>query len=218
MIMPKKAIIFDFDGLILDTETPQADVWRDLFNQVGANFDLQVYNSIIGGFNSDVYRPEVEIARLLDDGRSPEALLMDVQVEMTERIMQNPINPGVLEVLDEARQRGIITAVGSSSPCDWVQGHLERLGLIDRFETVVTYDDVAEPKPSPEIFELVLKRLDVKAENAIVLEDSANGVLAASRANIRSVAVPNAVTSVMDFSLASEVLQSLLDLDLDKYF
>ena len=158
------------------------------------------------------------MAKLLNDGRSPEELLLHVQEAQLERILANPINPGVVEVLDEARQRGILTAVGSSSPCDWVKGHLERLSLFERFETVVTYDDVNEPKPSPEIFELVLKRLDVKPDDALVLEDSANGVLAASRANIRVVAVPNSVTEVMDFSLANEVLGSLLELDLNRYF
>ena len=216
--MTRRAIIFDFDGLILDTETPQAEVWREMFSKVGADFDLKVYNSIIGGFKSDVYRPEVELAKILNDGRSPEKLLLQVQEAQLERILSNPINPGVIEVLDDASQRGIVAAVGSSSPCDWVQGHLKRLGLFDRFETVVTYDDVSKPKPSPEIFELVLKRLNAEAKDVIVLEDSANGVLAAHRANLRVVAVPNAVTEVMDFSLASEVLSSLLELDLNKYF
>ena len=216
--MTRQAIIFDFDGLILDTESPQVEIWHELFARTGAEFDLKAYHSTVGGYNSDVYRPEVELAKLLNDGRSPEELLLQVQEAQLERIRQNPINPGVIEVLDDAMQRGIITTVGSSSPCDWVQGHLKRLGLFDRFETVVTYDDVSEPKPSPEIFKLVLKRLNLKAEDVIVLEDSANGVLAAHRANLRVVAVPNAVTEVMDFSLASEVLSSLLELDLNKYF
>lgn len=216
--MPRQAIIFDFDGLILDTESPQAEVWFELFKSAGAEFDLKVYNSIIGGFNSDEYRPEVELAQLLNDGRSPEELLFQVQEAQLERILANPINPGVIEILDDARERGILTAVGSSSPREWVHGHLKRLGLFDQFETVVTYDDVNNPKPSPEIFELVLKRLGVEADNAIVLEDSVNGVLAANRANIRVVAVPNEVTKVMDFSLANEVLDSLLELDLNKYF
>lgn len=216
--MPWQAIIFDFDGLILDTETPQADVWHSLYASVGVEFNLKTYNSIIGGFNSDLYRPEVELANLLNDGRSPDELLLQVQEAQLGRILANPINPGVIELLHQAEQRGILTAVGSSSPRNWVKGHLERLGLLDRFETIVTYDDVSQPKPSPEIFELALDRLKVKAENAIVLEDSANGVLAASRANIRVVVVPNAVTQMMDFSLATEVLNSLLDFDLDKYF
>jgi HAD superfamily hydrolase (TIGR01509 family) len=216
--MTRQAIIFDFDGLILDTESPQAEVWHDLFTSAGAEFDLKVYNSIIGGFNSDVYRPEVEFANLVNDGRTPADVLTEVEIAQNALIMAKPLNPGVVDVLDEAKRRGIVVAVGSSSPAFWVHGHLSRLGLLDRFETVVTYDDVSEPKPSPEIFELVLNRLGVKAEDAIVLEDSANGVLAAHRADIRVVAVPNTVTQVMDFSLASEVLDSLCELDLEKYF
>jgi HAD superfamily hydrolase (TIGR01509 family) len=194
----RQAIIFDFDGLILDTESPQAEVWRDLFSSAGVDFDLKVYNSIIGAFDSDVYRPEVELAKQFNDWRTPADILRYVELTQDALIMAKPLNPGVFEVLDEAKRRGIVVAVGSSSPQRWVQGHLERFGLFDRFETVVTSDDVNEPKPSPEIFELVLKRLDVKAEDTVVLEDSANGV--------------------MDFSLANEVLNSLLEFDLDKYF
>lgn len=216
--MTRQAIIFDFDGLILDTESPQAEVWHDLFTSAGADFDLKVYNSIIGGFNSDVYRPEVELAKLFNDGRTPADVLTQVELTQNALILAKPLNPGVLDVLDEAKRRGIMVAVGSSSPSAWVHGHLRRLGLLDRFETVVTYDDVSEPKPSPEIFELVRERLGIAAGDAIMLEDSANGVLAAHRANIRVIAVPNTVTRVMDFSLACEVLDSLLELDLDKYF
>lgn len=216
--MTRQAIIFDFDGLILDTESPQAEVWRDIFIRAGAPFDLQVYNSIIGSFDSDVYRPEVVIADLINDGRTPLDVLTQVELAQNELILAKSLNPGVLEVLEEAKRRGILTAVGSSSPSVWVNGHLSRLGLKDRFEAIVTVDEVSLPKPSPEIFELVLKRLGVKAEDALVLEDSFNGVLAANKANIRVVAVPNPVTEVMDFSLANEVLESLLELKLSNYF
>jgi HAD superfamily hydrolase (TIGR01509 family) len=216
--MTRQAIIFDFDGLILDTESPQAEVWHELFASAGAEFDLKVYNSIIGGFNSDVYRPEVELAKLFNDGRTPADVLTQVELTQNALILAKPVNPGVLDVLGEAKRRGIVVAVGSSSPASWVHGHLSRLGLQDRFETIVTYDDVSAPKPSPEIFELVLKRLGVKAKDAIVLEDSVNGVLAAHQADIRVVAIPNKVTQVMDFSLAAEVLDSLIEFDFDKYF
>lgn len=218
MIKPRQAIIFDFDGLILDTETPQADIWRGLFEAAGLEFDLNVYNSIIGGFESDSYRPEVVLADRLNDGRSPEDLLLHVIGAQTDLILAKPINPGVLEILDTAEKHGILTAIGSSSPLRWVGSHLERLGIKDRFKTIVTFDDVSQAKPSPEIFELVLKRLDVRPENAIVLEDSHNGVLAAKAAKIRAIAVPNAVTEVMDFSAAEDVLPSLLQLDIHRYF
>ena len=99
-----------------------------------------------------------------------------------------------------------------------MEGHLRRFGLLERFAAVVTFDDVSESKPSPEIFQLALKRLGVRPENGLVLEDSQNGVLAAKRAEMRVVAVPNEVTCTMDFSQADEILESLEDLDLDKYF
>jgi len=121
-------------------------------------------------------------------------------------------------LIKNARAAGLRLAVGSSSPAVWVHGHLRRLGLFDNFETIVTFDDVRESKPSPEIFLTVLDRMNIPAEQALVLEDSHNGVLAAKRAGLRVVAVPNGVTSGQDFSLAEEVLGSLEDLNLVKYF
>ena len=141
-----------------------------------------------------------------------------VTEKLYENLMSEPLAKGVLKVLDEAERRGIKTAVGSSSQRDWVEGHLRRFGLLERFAAVVTFDDVSESKPSPEIFQLALKRLGVRPENGLVLEDSQNGVLAAKRAEMRVVAVPNEVTCTMDFSQADEILESLEDLDLDKYF
>ena len=216
--MANQAIIFDFDGLILDTEVPQVDIWRELFAEQGVEFDLRRYVRIVGTFNSDVYRPEKHYAELIGYRMSSAEIEQMVTEKLYENLMSEPLAKGVLKVLDEAERRGIKTAVGSSSQRDWVEGHLRRFGLLERFAAVVTFDDVSESKPSPEIFQLALKRLGVRQENGLVLEDSQNGVLAAKRAEMRVVAVPNEVTCTMDFSQADEILESLEDLDLDKYF
>ncbi|HNY84268.1 MAG TPA: HAD-IA family hydrolase, partial [Anaerolineaceae bacterium] len=181
-------------------------------------FDLRRYVRIVGTFNSDVYRPEKHYAELIGYRMSSAEIEQMVTEKLYENLMSEPLAKGVLKVLDEAERRGIKTAVGSSSQRDWVEGHLRRFGLLERFAAVVTFDDVSESKPSPEIFQLALKRLGVRPENGLVLEDSQNGVLAAKRAEMRVVAVPNEVTCTMDFSQADEILESLEDLDLDKYF
>lgn len=216
--MTDQAIIFDFDGLILDTETPQVNIWRKLFAEQGVEFDLKRYVRIVGSFNSGVYRPEKHYAELINYRMNPAEIRQMIDKKTCENILLEPLAKGVLKVLDEAERRGIRTAVGSSSPREWVEGHLRRFGLFERFATVVTFDDVSQSKPSPEIFQLVLKRLGVRPENALVLEDSENGILAAKRAEMRVVAVPNEITQIMDLSQADEMLESLEDLDLDKYF
>ena len=181
-------------------------------------FDHQAYLGTIGSYDSISYQPDGQLAKLMDHAVTAQQLVARVRKESAERIALEPPLPGVLALIKNARAAGLRLAVGSSSPAVWVHGHLRRLGLFDNFETIVTFDDVRESKPSPEIFLTVLARMNIPAEQALVLEDSHNGVLAAKRAGLRVVAVPNGVTSGQDFSLAEEVLGSLEDLNLVKYF
>ena len=212
------ALIFDFDGLILDTEGPEVRIWERLFREAGGRFDHQAYLGTIGSWENVSYQPAVYLARLMDHGVTAQELIERVRRESAACIAQDLPLPGVEKLIARARAAGLRLAVGSSSPAEWVRGHLRRLGLIDNFDVIVTFDDVHLSKPSPEIFLTVLARLGIKAEQALVLEDSHNGVLAASRAGIRVVAVPNAVTAAQDFSLAEEVLETLDALALEKYF
>lgn len=138
--------------------------------------------------------------------------------EALQTIKNEEAKPGVIQVLDQAAKRGLLLAVGSSSEQDWVHGHLKRLGIFDRFDTIVTADDVENAKPEPDIYLKVLANLDVAPQNALVLEDSNNGVVASHRAGIRVIAVPNEVTLGQDFSLATAIIPSLEDLHLDDYF
>ena len=116
--------------------------------------------------------------------------------EALQTILDEEAKPGVFQVLDEADKRGFLLAVGSSSEQPWVHGHLKRLGIFDRFDTIVTAEDVNKnAKPAPDIYLKVLENLDVAPQNALVLEDSNNGVIASHRAGIRVVAVPNEVTT-----------------------
>lgn len=212
------ALIFDFDGLILDTETPEMRIWQRLFTQAGGEFDVKGYQAIIGTYGSEIYRPAEELARLLDHGTTPEELWTLVQAKSIEAINQEPALPGVVELIAKAKKAGLSLGVGSSSPRDWVHRHLQRLSLLSQFDTIVTIDDVHVSKPEPDIFLKVLENLAMPAEHALVLEDSYNGIVAAQRAGIRAVAVPNPVTLGQDFSAAEEVLPSLNALQLEKYF
>ena len=212
------ALIFDFDGLILETESPEVEIWDRLFTENGARFDRQAYLKTIGSWSGTGYEPAVNLANLIGGGISADELIERVRKESTEMIARETPLPGVEALIARAQKAGLRLAVGSSSPSPWVHGHLRRLGLIDHFATIVTFDDVSQSKPSPQIFLTVLARLGIGAEQALVLEDSHNGLLAAHRAGIRAVIVPNAVTTGQDFSLAAEVLDSLDELALEKYF
>ena len=216
----KQAIIFDLDGLIIETEAVYYQIWQREFAREGLPFDMAGYQNLIGAHHVvGGYRPQEVLADHRKDGVSARELRLDVEREALQTILNEEAKPGVLQVLDEAKKRNFLMAVGSSSERDWVHGHLKRLGIFDRFDTIVTAEDVNKnAKPAPDIYLKVLENLEVAPQNALVLEDSNNGVVASHRAGTRVIAVPNEVTTGQDFSLATAILPSLEALNLDDYF
>ena len=213
-----KAVIFDFDGLILDTETPELVAWEQAFSKVGGVFDRQAYLGIIGTFGDFSYQPDVVLASYYDNEQEATEAVKEARRHSVELITAQKPLPGVEKVLREARQLGMRTAIGSSSPSSWVVPHVRRLGLLEQFDLIVTFDDVNRSKPAPDIYLKVLEGLGVKAADALVLEDSQNGVVAANLAGIPVMAVPNLVTQGQDFSGAVAVLKSLEDVALRPFF
>lgn len=122
--------------------------------------------------------------------------------------------PGVVDWLDEADALGLAVAVASSSHLEWVQGHLERLSLVDRFACLSCFDDVLQAKPAPDIYLAACESLGVAPSEAVAVEDSRNGVLAAKAAGMAAVAVPHGLTAHLDFSEADLVLASLAEMPL----
>lgn len=214
----KRALIFDFDGLILDTETAEVEIWNDLYSQAGIAFDMEAYIGTIGSNSPTDFHPATLLADREGEERSFEQIRQDFRKIAYLRCEQLEAMDGVVDLIKNAKTKGYFLAVGSSASYSWVQTHLNRLGLLDKFDVIVTFDDVENAKPAPDIYLKVLEKLDVSAENALVFEDSQNGVLAAHRAGIRAIAVPNPITSIQDFSLATAVLLSLANFNPDQYF
>lgn len=207
-----RALIFDFDGLMMDTEASIYDVWRSVF--VEAGHDLPVSEWLVCvGTGEEVFDPFGRLARLTGRPVDRAALDARTRAEAREAASKLPPLPGVGELIAEADRRGIALAVASSSPRDWVVGHLERAGLLDRFATIRTRENVARTKPAPDLFLAALAELGVAANEAVVLEDSLNGLRAARAAGIPCIAVPNRITRELDFGEADAVLDSLLDFD-----
>ncbi len=208
-----RALIFDFDGLIVDTETPDFRSWQEVYREHGGELPVSVWTEYIGG-STGVFDPydylEAQIGHPVDRA--------DVQAQQKRRERElfagQPILPGVEAYLAGARERSLKLGIASSSDRAWVTGHLERVGLLAAFDAILTADDVARTKPDPELFVRALEALEVEARQAIVLEDSPNGVLAAKRAGIFCVAVPNPVTRQLDLSRADLILDSLAEMPL----
>lgn len=211
-----KALIFDFDGLILDTETPEYQVWQNIYREHGFELPHDEWGKIIGGYGISTFDAAEHLSLLLQ-GQLDSVSLRDRHRSMSTALtLSQPILPGVMDYLHEAKRLGLKLAIGSSSPHSWVDTHAKRLGIFDYFDQVICADDVGvgRTKPNPDLFLLALERLKVRPNEAIVFEDSPNGVKAARSAGIFAVAVPNAVTSLLSIENASLTLKSLADLPL----
>jgi len=207
-----RAIVFDFDGLILDTEEPVYRSWLEVYQAHGEELPFERWVQIVGSTTSG-FHPQHHLEERL--GRPLPKEVLDRRIgRRTEMILANSVLPGVVQHLDAARQRGLKLGVASSSTREWVAGHLARLGILERFECLRCRDDVANAKPEPDLYLSVLDCLGVDASEAIAIEDSPNGIGAAKRAGMRCVAIPNSITASLDLSEADVTLTSLAELSL----
>ena len=216
LVLRIKALIFDFDGLILDTETPEYQVWQAIYRENGYELPHHEWEKIIGGAGLSNF-DAAEHLSLLSQGQLDSVSLRDrFHSESHVLIHSQSILPGVLDYIHEAKGSGLKLAIASSSAHSWVDTHAQRLGIFHHFDAIVCSEDVApgRTKPNPDLFLLALDRLKVRKEEAIVFEDSPNGVRAANRAGIFVVAVPNPLTSTLLIEGADLKLASLNDLSL----
>jgi putative hydrolase of the HAD superfamily len=210
--MALKGIIFDFDGLIIDTEMPGCNAWAELFNQHGFSFTIEDWKKAIGT-GPTAYNPASHLSQLTQGRLDPQVIQKQTLARVRELIESQPILPGVLDFIIGAERLGLPMAVASSSNRDWVEGYLLKLGIRKFFKVVCTSDDVTNVKPDPELFILATKNLGIDPSEAIIFEDSPNGIRAAKAAGISCIAIPNDITKSMDLSLATRVVNSFLELD-----
>jgi HAD superfamily hydrolase (TIGR01509 family) len=211
-----KALIFDFDGLILDTETPEYQVWQTIYRENGFELPHDEWGKIIGGAGLSNF-DAAEHLSVLSQGQLDSASLRDrFRSESHALIHSQAILPGVKDYIQEAKRLGLKLAIASSSAHSWVDTHAKRLGIFDHFDAVICGDDVAlgRTKPNPDLYLLALDRLKIQKEAAIVFEDSPNGLKAANQAGIFVVVVPNPLTSTLLIEGADLKLDSLNTLSL----
>lgn len=211
-----KALIFDFDGLILDTETPDYETWCSIYQEHGFELPRDEWGKIIGGTGLAQFDAAEHLSLLLEGRLDSASLRSRHRAESHAITIAQSVMPGVMEYIHEAKRLGLKLAIASSSQHSWVDTHAQRLGIFDYFDKVICADDVGigKTKPNPDLFLLALDQLHIRANEAIVFEDSPNGVRAARTAGIFVVAVPNSVTSQLSIENANLVLASLADLPL----
>lgn len=212
-----KAVIFDFDGLILDTETPEYQSWQEIYQSHGCDLPVELWTSMIGrGSNDITFDPYVHLETQLQRTIDREIVRTTRRTRMMEMIGIQPVLPGIVDYLTDAKQMGLKIGLASSSGSEWVKGHLARVELIGHFECIRTADDVTRTKPDPELYLAVLEVMGVQPQEAIAFEDSANGAWAAKRAGMFCVAVPNPMTTGLNFDHVDYRMNSLADMSLSE--
>ena len=207
-----EALVFDFDGLIIDTETPLYDSWSELFDSYSVKLDIEAFEGSIGGADFDIYQLLEELS---GQRIEREVIRPRTRSRYLERVERNPVLPGVEDYLIAARGMGLKLAVASSSRPGWAVDHLERRGLLHHFEFVLSEGDVSNVKPDPELYATAVRRLGVRPQDALAIEDSANGLASAKSAGLYCVVVPNPMTEDMNFDSADIRLNSLSDMPLE---
>jgi HAD superfamily hydrolase (TIGR01509 family) len=207
-----KAIIFDFDGLILDTETSSFETAHTVWAAHGAELTLATWQRHIGTHRrhwldelEDIVGPIAERDVVLEERRRAHH----------ERLLAEAALPGVHDFVLTAHRAGVRLAVASSSTFEWVSTHLERLALLDYFDVIVNCEGGIPAKPAPDVYEAAVVALEADPSQAIAFEDSPNGVAAAKAAGLMCVAVPNRMTAALDLRAADLVVDSFVGIDLD---
>ena len=212
--MSVAAVIFDFDGLLMDTESTALASWQWEWRQHGLELDVSGFFAEHGG---DVTEERyARLATAVGPGFS-RAVSHPRRLAYRDGLHEQlGLSGGIRGWLDEARALALRLAVASSSPGAWVRGHLSRVGMLSRFEVLACGDEVALAKPDPAVYELALRRLGVAPDCGLAVEDTPHGVAAARSAGLRCVAIPNPHADPDRFSAANVVLRSAAEASLSE--
>ncbi len=203
-----RALLIDFDGTILDTEDAEYRTWQEVYERYGQVLDLETWATVVGTSGGS-FDPVAHLEHLTDRALPHR----DIRRRRRERDLAltgaMDARPGVRSLVAQAQGEGIALAIASSSRHEWIEGHLRRLGLLKAFQVISCSDDTGRGKPDPAVYLLALQRLGIRAAEAVAIEDSPNGALAASRAGVACLVVPNAVTANFEFPPVRAMRQSL---------
>jgi HAD superfamily hydrolase (TIGR01509 family) len=201
-----QAIIFDFDGLLMDTESTSFLSWQYEWGQWGLTLEPAGFFANHGG---DVTEERYAVLAAAAGPRFDRALSQRRRVAYRETLHADlDLADGLRGWLDEAAGLGLRLAVASSSPLDWLITHLRRAAVLDRFEVLAGGDEVSRHKPAPDVYELALGRLSMSGADAVAVEDTAHGVAAAQAAGMRCIAIPNRFVAPERVRHADLVLRS----------
>ena len=208
---PIRAVIFDFDGLIVDTESIGYLTWKEIFDEHGHELPVERYAQVVGTDFNTSYDPRRDLEELT--GRAHDWDAVEVRRRGRETTLRGTLSllPGVKDRLLEARSLGLACAIASSSPSSWIHPWVDELELRDHFDHITTVDDTGKVKPDPSLFLHAAESLGASASEVIIFEDSLNGLRAAQAAGMRCIVAPGPMTQHLDFTGAFRQVRSLAD-------
>jgi HAD superfamily hydrolase (TIGR01509 family) len=213
--MPIRALVFDFDGLMVDTETSSYESWREIYAQHGADLSLDIWVDCIGrpgGYFDACTHLETLTGLTVDR----QILRAEQKRRFNEMNLLQPLRPGVHDYLREAQRLGLSVGLASSATRNRVLAHLEQLRVLEYFSTTKCLEDTSRHKPDPEPFLAAAEALGVTPGEAVAFEDSPHGISSAKAAGMVCVAVPNAITRTLNFQEADILLESMALMTLEE--
>jgi beta-phosphoglucomutase-like phosphatase (HAD superfamily) len=209
------AVVFDFDGVIVDTENVIHSTWAETFDHYGASFSAEEWAINVGTYGAfDLFAAIAARSTVPLPGVAElERQVLERELELLKDLVPFP---GVCEWIESAARLGMVIAIASSSPAPWVDALLKNVGLTSHFSVVSCRSETLAAKPAPDVYLDACRRLGVEPARAIAVEDSTNGLTAALAAGLACVAVPNSITRDHDLKAANLIIESLGALPLEE--
>jgi HAD superfamily hydrolase (TIGR01509 family) len=204
-----RAVVFDFDGLMVNTEEVFQLSGTELLRRRGKEPTPAIFHGMMGRRSHEALAYLIEVMRLDDTVEQLQAESTEIFFSLLDDILQ-PM-PGLFELLEAIERRNLPKAVATSSERVYLHKLLDRIGLRERFNTLLTAEDVTHGKPHPEIYLTAAKRLGVHPGQMLVLEDSEMGTRAAAAAGAHIISVPHQHSAHFDFREAKAIASSLAD-------
>jgi putative hydrolase of the HAD superfamily len=209
-----RGLLFDFDGLLIDTETPSRLAYEELYREHGHELPLDKWATLVGTIGAE-FDPDAHLEQLVGTPLDRERMAQRLRARERELCDLEDLRPGIDDYLAEAERLGLKTAIVSSSTREWIARHLQRLDRVNSWDAIVAADgDVERAKPQPTLYLDALDALGLQPHEAIAFEDSLNGIRAAKSAGILCVAVPNPITETFALDEADLLLGSLEEVSL----
>ncbi|NLA35631.1 MAG: HAD-IA family hydrolase [Actinobacteria bacterium] len=207
-----RAVVFDFDGTIVDTETPPFLCIQREYARFGLKLTREAWQHRLG--RTDLRHWTVELEEAVGQPLDREEIRVRVLSAKNRLTEDQPVRPGIVGLIDRCKQFGLPLAVASSSAAEWVHPNLRARGLFDAFDAIVTRDAAIPSKPAPDSYLRACELLAVNPVDALAIEDSHNGLLAARSAGLDCVIVPNPMTANMTFAGAAAVVSTAAEIEL----